>query len=120
MKMALNVQGTINYYFALNKCQGSRQLHQQQTVLTEKLNYPDIIVKSQWYLCPGKTVFIWQEATWAKLWAAEGSVPGPQCSPGPPGPCLDNSPPPQGQSRCLPARESRAFETIPAQVPRAI
>lgn len=68
MKMALNVQRTINYYFALNKCQGSRQLHQQQTVLTEKLNYPDIIVKSQWYLCPGKTFFIWQAVTWAKLW----------------------------------------------------
>lgn len=46
-------------------------------MLTEKLNYPDIIVKSQWHSRLGEIFFTWQEATWAKLWAAEGSILGP-------------------------------------------
>lgn len=49
-------------------------------MLTEKLNYPDIIVKSQWYLCPGRTFFTWQKATWAKLWATEDSILGPHAA----------------------------------------
>lgn len=60
-------------------------------MLTEKLNYPDIIVKSQWYSRPGKTFFTWQEETWANLWAAEDSILGPLAASGLQDPALASS-----------------------------
>lgn len=89
-------------------------------MLTEKLNYLDTIVKNQWYLCPGKTVSIWQDITWAKLWAAEGSILGPHAALGLQDPALTTPCPHRVREATVSASGSRTFMPIPAQVPRAI